>query len=283
MSPPSGQSSYTWTVNAAHGTSMIFLMTDSQGNQGGSSNIRSVGPSDDSSCLNNSSPSTTTDAPGPTQPSSALPSSSATSASPVISAASIAGVIIGSVLFLAVVITLALFVLKRSKGSKKHLSSRVDLTANDAGSHTHLHGVLPYGSSNDQIDLDSYLRTSRSKYAASEVSYPDPTPYPSPLTLYPPQPCHLYSPHTSIKVPASPSLQESDFDVHANASATLTAQPKALSMGIPPSKFILHTDVEDASPYEGGFIELPPQYSERRGPGKSSSPAVPRDDTKQPL
>jgi hypothetical protein len=34
-----------------------------------------------------------------------------------------------------------------------------------------------------------------------------------------------------------------------------------------PSRFIVHTDVEDTlSPSEDGIVELPPQYSERQGP-----------------
>ncbi len=33
-----------------------------------------------------------------------------------------------------------------------------------------------------------------------------------------------------------------------------------------PARFILHTDAEEITPDEDGFIELPPQYSENRRP-----------------
>jgi hypothetical protein len=50
-----------------------------------------------------------------------------------------------------------------------------------------------------------------------------------------------------------------------------TAQRKAAMAGVSaykPSRFIVHTDVEDElpPPNQDGVVELPPQYSERRGP-----------------
>lgn len=57
------------------------------------------------------------------------------------------------------------------------------------------------------------------------------------------------------------------------ASTTLTAaQRKAAMAGEsnykPPSRFILHTDIEDdlPPPNDDGVVELPPQYTERRMP-----------------
>lgn len=303
VSPPLGQPSYDWTVTAARGTSMVFFMADSQGRQGGSSDLRSVGASDDSSCLSYSSPSTTTDAPGPTQTNSSPSSSSSTSSPPTpISAASIAGAIIGSVLFLAVVITLALFVMKRMQSNvrKKQLPSRVDLTDGDAGNRLY---ISPYGyslqPSNHQIDFGG------SKNPVSEAPFTESTthfPLPPPFL---PQPYHPYSPqsqHPCFDVPASPSVQNGNLEVYANpaptfsqhssgwdSSQTSTAQQKPDLVGIPsqpPSRLILHTDAEDtedASPYDGGFIELPPQYSERRAPGGLNSSVEATVDTKHPL
>ena len=309
MSPPPGQSSYAWTVNAARGTSMIFFMTDSQGRQGGSSDIRSVGASDDNSCLDNSSPSATTDAPKPTQ-SSPLPSSpSATSTPSPISAASIAGAIIGSVLFLAVAITLALFFLKRmpNKDPKSQMPTRVDLTDSDTGNHMYPTGASSYDyplphPPNRRMDSGSYpghFSPSDFKYPASEASFADSTSPHSPPALYPPQPHHSYSPqsqYASVNMPASPSLQYGDkfgaytkptwtSDQHL-AWETSTMQPKAASVGMPfqpPSTYVLHADAEGLSPYDGGFVELPPQYFDRQGPGEFNSPAGYTHDTKNPL
>jgi len=284
MNPPPGQSSYEWTVNVARRTSMIFFMTDSQGRQGGSSDLRSVGASDDSSCLDNSSPSTTTDAPTPTQ-TSALPSSSIATSAPVpLSAASIAGAIIGSVLFLAVTITLALFFLKRtpSKESKTPIPPRVDLT--DGGTHEPSFGYP----TNHRMDSGSYpghFSSSDFKYPASEASFSDPT---SPA-LYPPQPHHSYSHQSQYNIPAAPSLQESDkFGTYmtrwasGQQSSTLTMQPRATSEGIPSQlPYSFHAGAEDPSPYDGGFVESPPQYFERQGLGEFSTGYT--YDTKHPL
>jgi len=307
MSPAPGQLSYEWTVNAARGTSMIFFMTDSQGHQGGSSDLRSVGASDDTSCLDKTSPSTTIDAPGSTQttqtgvqpspPSASLPPSP-------ISAASIAGAIIGSVLFLAVAITLALFFLKRmpNKGSKTSIPPRVDLTDGDTGSHLHHHGSassFSYPLPNRRMDSGSYpghFSPSDFKYPASEASFPDST-VPPPPTLYPPQPHHSYSPqsqYASVNLPVSPSVQDGDKfsyytkptwtpDQHPSEWENSTMQPKAAFVGMPPSRYVMHPDAEEPSPYEGAYIESPPQYFERHGSGGINSSVGYAYDTKHPL
>ncbi|KAH0590819.1 hypothetical protein H2248_000941 [Termitomyces sp. 'cryptogamus'] len=61
------------------------------------------------------------------------------------------------------------------------------------------------------------------------------------------------------------------FEVSDTASTTMSsAQRKAVMAGISgytPSRFIVHTDVEDElpPPNQDGIVELPPRYSERRG------------------
>jgi len=129
---------------------MIFFMTDSQGRQGGSSDVRIVGYSDDSSCLTGLSPSSTQSRPGasqtaPSTTASSKPSISSTSPpSNGISIAAIAGTVIGALLFLAVVITLGLFFLRRKRDAaggiapsslKRHsrrAGSAIDLTYDSA-------------------------------------------------------------------------------------------------------------------------------------------------------
>ncbi|KAF6766156.1 hypothetical protein DFP72DRAFT_8486 [Ephemerocybe angulata] len=122
LHPPSGNT-FSWTANVAAGTSMIFLMTDAQGRQGGASDIKLVGASDDSSCINGNSPSSTLK---PTSASSTASQTSSTSKSTETPSSSatpnngltigaIAGTVIGSLLFLAVIVTLGLFFLKSMK------------------------------------------------------------------------------------------------------------------------------------------------------------------------
>jgi hypothetical protein len=61
-------------------------------------------------------------------------------------------------------------------------------------------------------------------------------------------------------------------------SMTSTQRKAAMAgvTGYAPSRFIVHTDAEDELPEPNGegVVELPPQYSERRGP----STVVPEQD-----
>ncbi len=40
INPPSGPTEYDWTADVYNGTSIIFAMADSQGRQGGSSDVK---------------------------------------------------------------------------------------------------------------------------------------------------------------------------------------------------------------------------------------------------
>lgn len=76
LSPPIGKS-FDWNVNVASATNLMFVMIDSQGRQGGASDLLTVGASDDSSCLNNLSPSSTA-TPTPTATSTNTPANTST-------------------------------------------------------------------------------------------------------------------------------------------------------------------------------------------------------------
>ena len=291
LNPPVGDPSYSWNVNVAHGTSMLFFMTDSRGRQGGSSDVRIVGVSDDSSCLNNLSPASTSHPPGPTQigsPSASPSNSTSPPPSPPspISAAGIAGAIIGSVLFLSVVVTLALFVLKRVSGKKperRRIDSQVDLNENlGAGPLAHPYGPSPPGTQTTPthpFDSNSYVgdpallpppqRYANDKYRTSNSSlsgYYDPSMsyIPSPA-LYPPQPNYQHpaqftpadalSIGSALLVPPTQSLAvthgqpSSPRSPSSNDSSSVTAaKPKAAMAGTSqmPPRFVLHTDAEDA-------------------------------------
>lgn len=162
LNPPVGSNSFSWTANVMQGTSMIFMMTDALGNQGGSSDIKIVGATDDNTCLNNLSPSSTSRAPTSTAigvhstaghtTSSSSPSATPTQGVPI---SAIAGTVIGALLFLAVVVTLGLFFLRKRSGSfdtgggdfrkpSRRLQSDVDLS-HDPGRDSHPLDATPYG------------------------------------------------------------------------------------------------------------------------------------------
>src|SRR6267154_122551 len=110
LNPPTG-SSFNWVADVKAGTSLIFLMTDSQGRQGGSSDLMTVALSNDVSCLNATSPSSTTSVPSSTSSgvvttsSGASPTSSqSTSSSSNVGA--IAGTVVGCAIAIAALVTL---------------------------------------------------------------------------------------------------------------------------------------------------------------------------------
>ena len=109
-------------------------MVDTIGRQGGASDVRVVANSNDRSCLNDLSPSSTsmtqtstqsqvTQKPSKTVTSSSSSLASVASSSVLVtsrgsSAGAIAGTVIGTLLFLAVVVTLGLFFLKKRREAK---------------------------------------------------------------------------------------------------------------------------------------------------------------------
>ncbi|KAJ3552074.1 hypothetical protein NM688_g4348 [Phlebia brevispora] len=79
LNPPVGPTSFDWIADVAGGTSLLFVVTDSKGRKGGSSDILSVGSSDDASCLNANSPSSVSSAPSATSASATSTQKTATS------------------------------------------------------------------------------------------------------------------------------------------------------------------------------------------------------------
>ncbi|TFK41233.1 hypothetical protein BDQ12DRAFT_431045 [Crucibulum laeve] len=385
LNPPQGSNSFSWIANVAHGTSIIFMMIDAAGRQGGSSDIKTVGISDDSTCLNALSPSSTSAAPSSTSPStSQTPSTTSTGSSSAasetfsspsqggVSIAAIAGTVIGALLFLAVIITLGLFFLRKKRdarnpnagggvfqGGGNRLQSELDLTYNPgrSGGHGHSYTLSAGGTaalaasaypntpnSNQPYDANPFLDSPPPTQYAPSIQYPPPSQYPPsqyppsqyppsqyppsqypPSTQHPPSqypqsqyaasqyepseyaasayapsqyapssqypqnaaypsrgPYHLppserdSDPFTDASPPILPRHETEPFDLRtadqsSSSDNMTTAQRKAAMAGVSvykPSRFILHTDVEDAvpTPAEDEIVELPPQYSERRGP-----------------
>ncbi|KAF9015092.1 hypothetical protein BDQ17DRAFT_1340471 [Cyathus striatus] len=333
----------------------MFVMTDSEGRQGGSSDVKIVGISDDSSCLDASSPSSTSALPASTTSKSSSTfsdSTSTTSSSPSesttdaasngnISIGAIAGTVIGALLFLAVVITLGLFCLRKRRegdghssragraeggstggafgGQHSRMQSELDLTSGP-----HNHTMHPYGGMDvnstaafapgyDQYnhsnaglpyDSDPFSDNPPSQYNSSQYApsqydrqsqyttsrYPPSTPH---LAAYPPPPRTIrsegeddpFNPFVPSQTTSATGIIEpfDQFEQPAGNTSSRdsmsTAQRKAAMAGntaYKPSRFILHTDLEDVVPseIEEEVVELPPQYSERRAPSAGLDPAV---------
>ncbi|KAG6851185.1 hypothetical protein H0H93_015195 [Arthromyces matolae] len=324
--PPLGSTSYTWNADVAAGTSLLFTMVDAQGRNGGTSDIKTVGITDDYTCLNAQSPSSTAVSLSPTSTSLATGSSQTASPSPSAvaqqktSIAAIAGTVIGALIFLAVVITLGLFFLRkrRDNGNSRHPINRdIDLTYDPGHTYdnypyystatsgsasaaplTSVQGISGYDSSSftDGAQTQQYYQqasyTPSTPYTTSEYQsqsqhryqdnseYQSQTPYPE-ASQYLPSLHSLPQSHSqqgSEADPFNPYELTSDpslirpYDVSEAGSTTMSsAQRKAAMAGVQPytpSRFIVHTDVEDElpPPNHDGIVELPPQYSERRAP-----------------
>ena len=147
-----GVSSFSWNANVEHGTSIVFMMADAIGRQGGASDVTVVANSNDQSCLNSLSPSSTYMTQIPTQsevtknPSKTMSSSSssqtlaASSSEPAASGGSsvgaIAGTVVGVLLFLAVVVTLGIFFLKKRREAKNLPATTSGFSSYDEGGYS---------------------------------------------------------------------------------------------------------------------------------------------------
>lgn len=268
-------------------------MTDAQGRQGGSSDIRVVGLSSDSSCLNSSSPSSTPAAPSPTTSTSA--SSNPTSTSPInvpshgVSAAGIVGTVVAALLFLAVIVTLGLFFFRKKRDHQSssnvrrfHQSSEseVDLSFDHQAPVVTPYNVPQnYDASLSHHPYHSSASPSFNINPFEDVPPQSPTYQPSsqhqhPGAFHSPSQYYPSVPGYPLEIPVSDS-SASRPEFGPQPTSTSTSQRKATMEGVTaykPSRFILHTDADDdlPQPNDDGVIELPPQYSERRGVANST-------------
>ncbi|KAI0778286.1 hypothetical protein BD413DRAFT_104394 [Trametes elegans] len=78
LNPPRGSATFDWNANVKAGTSLLFMMVDSRGRQGGSTQVNLVGMSDDATCLAKNSPASVTNAPSQTTSAQSKPTGSKT-------------------------------------------------------------------------------------------------------------------------------------------------------------------------------------------------------------
>ena len=271
---------------------MIFVMTDSQNRQGGSAELRNVGQSGATDCLNSSSPQSTSNAPSST---STAQASSAPSSDPNSdnkpSTALIVGSVLGVLLVLACVGSLLLFFVRRRRArnawsphTTRHsrLTQSVDLLhpGGGPGAPPGAPGALP------QSYSASSLHRASSPFEDSQAHHLPPGHEPEPFMLTTPT-TTTHSPYTDDAAAGAVRAAHSRLPSMSTSHPSSAARRKAAMAGSPsyqqPSRFILHTDIEEAQPNEDGFIELPPQYSAHRAPvagvpSTSAEPPVPPAD-----
>ncbi|KAF9076210.1 hypothetical protein BDP27DRAFT_1358226 [Rhodocollybia butyracea] len=274
LSPPKGPDSFDWTANVADGTSVVFIMIDAQGRQGGSSNLLTVAETDDPSCLNSTSPSST-EAPiaSPTSTSGSPSPSPSGSDSSGPSTGAIVGIVIGALLFIAVVISLVLFCIRRRQehrnpnnwieasgafSSGRRRSVDIDLLAGDEGTNLH----PPYADSRNPNSLRPIPPSTYHDNRSSALSHPI-TQYSDSFDA---QSSTNFLPPGSVITPFTGEPPSTNRGTSRGTKGSM-----APSLGAP--RYILHHDAEDiaAEEEEEEVVELPPMYKPRVGPSTSGS------------
>ncbi|KAF9787259.1 hypothetical protein BJ322DRAFT_711648 [Thelephora terrestris] len=241
LNPPNGSTTYDWQVDLEVGTTVVFVVTDSQGRQGGVSHPMFVNNSNDSSCLSPGFPTSTLNFPTATLP--AISSAGKKNSGPNVVTLALAS--LGGVLALAIVAALIFYFQRKRKRDSAH----------SEGSDPHRGELGPRRLSLDPEEeeeprpfdhtLDdqvvSFITPFPDTQAATSSNHLRHSPEGSRDALLGPPPSGLSPSNRRPKLPSSP--------------------PRQL-------RYVVHTDVEDAMPKHGeeGVIELPPMYSGRRGP-----------------
>ncbi|CAE6432704.1 unnamed protein product [Rhizoctonia solani] len=290
LDPPLADS-YTWTTNIAAGTNVVFIVVDAQGRQGGSTDLYTVGSSDDSTCITSNSPGSTAQSGTSTSTSTAtsMPSSTSAPASGNTSSAVIGSSIAGGAVFLVAIASLVWFFLLRNR--KRRPDEEDD-------SMRGINASKRRGRSVDLLPDDQSVRST----AGAAVRYPLPSPQtgdpldsergrsvydPDPYVLPPPPPpdAHGYFPrvssiheesseprHTRVMSTGASTTGMSKAQMAAAASASSSTRLQG------PQRFILHTDAGELDDDE--VVELPPMYTQVQ-PRRTPAP-TPTADTSRP-
>ncbi|KAI0651954.1 hypothetical protein C8Q79DRAFT_1005202 [Trametes meyenii] len=303
LNPPRGSVEFEWVADIAQGTSLMFIVTDAQGRQGGSSQINVVGMSDDNTCLVKGAPASVTNAPSRTSPpvsrtaTSAAHSTSATASSTGVpdtttpsgktSAGTVVAAVIACLVAAFIVGTLVWWFLRRRRGTSvfkggffgKFHKKEVDLM-HDPGLPPPA-SVSPYplyhpqagadiSTPNSTINLLGEGRPS-SFYASSTAMFAQAPP--SAATAQFPPAVYRSSVHEASVHGRPDEGSVASWDPTVTSGMRRKAAMAGVSPYAPSTRFILHTDIDDdpPPPPDDEVIELPPQYSERRTPAQPST------------
>jgi hypothetical protein len=225
----SEHTSFTWNADVKAGTSIIWVARDAKGRTGGASDILSVQQSSSSSCIKSNSPSSTVT-------STSKPDSDHTSG--------VLGGAIGGSLAAVLILGGALFLwLKKKREADTQLSLRAD--------HSPEGLAVPLTSPISGSSSRSSRMRERNHVRPMPETYDD---RPSPSHAGPSDGSLEPSPFTFTGNETEPSEPRT----RRSSKAGMMATPRT-------TRFILHTDAEDAGEEEEEVVELPPQYRPGRG------------------
>ncbi|KAJ3975498.1 hypothetical protein EV361DRAFT_959456 [Lentinula raphanica] len=253
LSPPNGSTSYEWTADIWNGTTIVFMMVDAEGRQGGTSDTLTVGTSDNSSCINASSPVATT------SPIASSANSTSTDSGSSTSVGAIVGGAVGGSVTLAAGMLFALCCIRRRRGkepkhwieasgalthgSRRSRSENIDLMSDE--------GNIPYAG-NPFLPASTSSTTHNGNVTSalplSQVFFNEP-----------------FNPAAASQS-LPPGTEITPFEIHNEPRVTHNTgkNSRGLQYNSNP-RYILHHDAEDVvpDPEAVGIVELPPQYSER--------------------
>ncbi|KAF8350130.1 hypothetical protein F5887DRAFT_1223921 [Amanita rubescens] len=255
---PPQAGTFNWIANLTAGTLAAFSVYDSENRVGGTSSIRVVQFTNNTSCLT----STVSPATSPT-PTSTPTNNSSSSANKTLKGLAI-GISIGALGLLGFVGLIGFYWCRQSKLHRAHrpASSFVDLTYDPNGTSLSLQtNALQYGRDRDRLvpfamtHAAMPANTVTAEGDARRVSYVSSVaPSIGHRSMYQPQPFLARSPQSNSQPRNSKwSIQNQD------ASATPT-EPTNITY---PSEIVMHRDISESL---DGPIELPPRYSADRPP-----------------
>ncbi|KAG9104181.1 hypothetical protein FRC06_004818 [Ceratobasidium sp. 370] len=274
LSPPEGNS-YTWNANVASGTNIVFIMVDSTGRQGGSTDFYTVSASDDLSCINSNSPGSTAQSTAAATATSPPTSSPGTTNNAAVIGASIAG---GAV-FLITLASLIWFILQRKQRRRRYGEDKssvegmthkrngrsVDLITDDQSGHSRPQAQYPLPSPHTSDPLQAY---GRSEY--------DPDPY----VLPPPEPEGYFPGADEVQGEGAsgapgPARHMRGFSASTAMTGGMSKAQMAASGSVRShgtQRFVLHTDAGEVDDDE--VVELPPMYTQVQ-PRRDAAPTAP--------
>jgi hypothetical protein len=250
MKPPVGSTTFDWVANVEAGTSMIFVMIDSQGRQGGSSDVKTIGGTGDRTCLSGSSPSSTssltsTSTPTSTstsshvsRPTSAAPTRSATSTSSPQAQTShaagmshgvVAGIAVGSLVAVAALVSLGVF-FRRSR-NRPYGMERSHRHLQRLQSHENLH-YQPHGQGSNPFSYS----------------------YPAPMINSPSSATHFMTLSPNLTDPTNPYMQSPSHAPSDTDSNMRSPQP-SLPFNVDPSSRL---SPQQSVPHDANAFMLPP-------------------------
>ncbi|KAH7340431.1 hypothetical protein B0J17DRAFT_651324 [Rhizoctonia solani] len=266
LNAPLGDS-FSWTTNIASGTNIVFIVVDAQGRQGGSSDLYTVGASDDTSCITSDSPGSTAQVGTLTGSSTATATSTPTStpANQNGNAAVIGSSIAGGAVFLVAIASLVWFFLLRKR--KRSGDEDDSMRGINAGKRR--------GRSVDLLPDDRSMHSA----AGTAVRYPLPSPHTGdPLhdsergrSVYDPDPYHEDEfRELGLSDPFHRRVMSTSTSMSGMSKAQMAAAASGSTRSHGPQRFILHTDAGEIEDDE--VVELPPMYTQVQSRGTPSAP-----------